>query len=74
LANRDFTRDFFNVVVGIVWQVALTATGIYIVIRDYESLTWSVGIILVTSAVLKRTWYDKLVDYPTDLVGKELTS
>src|SRR5690606_18335688 len=36
LANRDFKRDFFNVVVGMVWQVALTATGIYIVIRDYE--------------------------------------
>lgn len=67
-ANRNFRRDMFNVVVGIVWQVCLTAIGIYIVLRDYEALAWSVGITLVTSAILKRNWYDKLRDYPADTI------
>jgi SSS family solute:Na+ symporter len=66
-SNRDFRRDLFNVVIGIVWQIGLTALGIYIVLRDYESLTWSLGIVLLTSAILKRTWYDKLIDYPADM-------
>ncbi len=67
LANRDFKRDAFNVVVGIVWQVALTAAGIYIVLQDYRSLAVTIAIILATSWILKRSWYDQLVDFPPDL-------
>ena len=33
----------FNVVVGIVWQTALTATGIFIVLRDVRALAISVA-------------------------------
>ena len=32
--NPDFWRDMFNIVVGIVWQVALVALPIYIVTRS----------------------------------------
>jgi SSS family solute:Na+ symporter len=67
ISNRDFRRDLFNVVIGIVWQIGLTALGIYIVLRDYESLIWSIGLVLLTTAILKRTWYDKLADYPADV-------
>jgi hypothetical protein len=67
VANRDFKRDAFNVVVGIVWQVALTAAGIYIVLQDFRSLAVTIGIILGTSWILKRSWYDQLVDFPADL-------
>jgi solute:Na+ symporter, SSS family len=67
VANRDFRRDMFNVAIGITWQIGLTATGIYIVLRDFESLAWTIGVVLVTSSILKRNWYDKLVDYPPDI-------
>lgn len=66
-ANRDFARDMFNVVVGTIWQTALVATGIYIVLQDFTALAICVGLILVTSAILKVNWYDKMEDYPADL-------
>ena len=57
--NPDFLRDMFNVTVGIVWQVALVALPIYIVIR--HSNAWiAFAVVLVTSAILKFTWYDHL--------------
>jgi Na+/proline symporter len=69
VANCDFKRDVFNVVVGIVWQTALTATGIYLVLQEWSKVAFCVGIILLTSAILKFTWYDRLEDYPADLKG-----
>jgi solute:Na+ symporter, SSS family len=67
VSNRDFPRDAFNVAIGIVWQIGLTALGIYIVLRDYQAMIWSFGVVVITSSILKRTWYDKLADYPADV-------
>jgi len=58
--NRDFGRDMFNIVVGIVWQVSLVALPLYIVLQQYGRASFTLAIILGTSAVLKRTWYDHL--------------
>lgn len=63
-ANKDFKRDMFNIFIGIVWQTALTAAGIYLVIQDYNYLIISAAIILITSLILKFSWYDNLQDYP----------
>jgi solute:Na+ symporter, SSS family len=57
--NPDFLRDMFNVVVGICWQIALVALPIYIVIQDSRALV-ALAVVLVTSAILKFTWYDHL--------------
>ena len=67
VANGAFRRDMFNVVVGIVWQTALTATGIFIVLRDVRALAISVGLVLVSAVILKVNWYDRLEDFPADL-------
>ncbi|MEO7179850.1 MAG: sodium:solute symporter family protein [Gemmatimonadaceae bacterium] len=67
VANGAFKRDMFNVAVGIVWQTALTATGIFIVLRDVRALSISVLLVAVTATILKFSWYDKLEDYPADL-------
>ncbi|HEU5403081.1 MAG TPA: sodium:solute symporter family protein [Terriglobales bacterium] len=58
--NRDFWRDAFNVVVGVVWQVSLVALPIYIVIQKFTSAFGCFVIVVVTSIVLKFTWYDHL--------------
>ena len=58
--NRDFWRDAFNVVVGIVWQVSLVALPIYVVIQKFSSAIGCFAIVLVTSIILKFTWYDHL--------------
>ena len=34
-ANHDFGRDAFNILVGIVWQIAMVAMPMYLVIQQY---------------------------------------
>ncbi len=63
-ANHYFKRDMFNVLVGIVWQTALTAAGIYLVIQEYSYLLICIVVIIVTSVILKVSWYDKITDTP----------
>lgn len=58
--NKDFGRDVFNLAVGIVWQVSMVALPIYLVIRDTDKMLISLAVFVVTSAILKFTWYDKL--------------
>jgi hypothetical protein len=65
--NPDFLRDMFNVVIGIAWQTSLVALPIYVVIRNYNNAGIALGIILVTSATLKFTWYDHLKKIETEM-------
>jgi len=58
--NRDFSRDCINVMVGIVWQLSMVAMPIYIVLRQWNWVGLIAGIFVVTSAILKFNWYDKL--------------
>lgn len=58
--NRDYLRDAFNVLVGIVWQTAFVALPIYVVIQNWRAAAIATSIIVVTSTILKRTWYDRL--------------
>ncbi len=60
--NRNFKRDMFNVAVGIVWQTSLVALPIYLVIHESSSMFVTLAIVLVTSAILKFTWWDTLDD------------
>ena len=58
--NTDFMRDMFNVVVGIVWQIALVVLPMYVVIWELKRAAITLAIVLATSAILKFTWYDHL--------------
>jgi Na+/proline symporter len=58
--NKDFLRDMFNIVVGIVWQIALVALPLYIVIREFRRAVITLAVVLGTSAILKFTWFDHL--------------
>ena len=58
--NKDFWRDMFNVVVGIVWQVSLVALPCYFVIQKFSAALVTVAIVAVTSIALKFTWYNHL--------------
>ncbi|REL24954.1 sodium:solute symporter [Rhodohalobacter sp. SW132] len=64
--NKDFKRDMVNVVVGIIWQTALTATGIFLVIQEYTYFMMCVAVVLASMAFLKTNWYDNLEDYPDE--------
>ena len=69
--NKDFLRDMFNIVVGIVWQIALVALPLYIVIKEFQRAAITLAVILGTSAILKFTWFDHLAvrEVETDLAA-----
>ncbi|MET2984602.1 sodium:solute symporter family protein [Aureibaculum conchae] len=58
--NLDFKRDSFNVVVGIVWQMAQVVIPIYFMLRENtEMLIWC-AILILTSYLLKKYWWNNL--------------
>lgn len=58
--NRKFARDAWNVGVGIVWQLTLTALPIYIVIRQWGWAAGTLVLLVITTLILKLTWFDQL--------------
>ena len=58
--NKDFGRDMFNIVVGIIAQTALVIFPIYIVLKRMLPLGISIAIIVVCLIIMKRTWWDRL--------------
>ncbi|MBN2269618.1 MAG: Na+:solute symporter [Sedimentisphaerales bacterium] len=59
-ANKNFGRDAFNVAIGIVWQLTLNVIPICLVIRQFRTMWISIGVLAVTSVIMKFTWYDTL--------------
>ena len=60
--NKDFGKDMFNVLVGIVWQTSLVALPVFFVIGEYKWGLINVGVLIVTSVILKFNWWNKLTD------------
>lgn len=58
--NKDFLRDAFNVVVGVIWQTAFIVLPIYLVTRSWFGAISATATVVVTSLILKFTWYNKL--------------
>ena len=63
--NPHFGRDMLNVVIGVAWQTALTAGGVYLVVRDFTGLGVALLVVALAMLVLKRTWWDQLEE-PVD--------
>lgn len=53
-------RDMINVFFGTVWQTALRIIPIFLIIFDYTAAGISLGLVLLTTYILKKNWYDKL--------------
>jgi SSS family solute:Na+ symporter len=58
--NRNSGRDCTNVLVGIVWQLCLTALPIYLVLRHWPWVGGILATLAVTTLFIKFNWYDKL--------------
>ncbi|MAT71647.1 MAG: sodium:solute symporter [Planctomycetaceae bacterium] len=72
--NRNCGRDMLNCLVGMAWQTALTAVGVFLVLQDYRKLAVSLGVVAAGSAFLKFNWLDRIEDYPADLPQSEMAS
>jgi len=60
--NHDFWKDMFNIVIGISWQVSLMAFPVFLVIREWPSFFIAVSVTVVTTIILKFTWWNRLKD------------
>lgn len=60
--NRDFLKDMFNIVIGIAWQLSLMVFPIFLVLREWTPFIISTSIMIVTSVILKFSWWNKLKD------------
>jgi SSS family solute:Na+ symporter len=60
--NRDFWRDMFNIIVGVTWQISLMVFPVFLVLREWTPFYVSTGIMIVTSVILKFSWWNKLKD------------
>ena len=58
--NRDFGRDCFNIVIGLIWQITLVALPMYIVIKEPSGIIYTGIVLVITSVILKKNWLDKL--------------
>jgi len=58
--NRNFKRDMMNCSVGIAWQMSMVVMPIYLVIREFISMSIAFVVFAATTVFLKIYWYDKL--------------
>jgi SSS family solute:Na+ symporter len=65
-ANPYFTRDMFNVVVGVIWQTSMVAAPIFLVIQHWPEFILSLSVTAITSLLLWKYWWKTLEDYPAD--------
>jgi len=58
--NRDCARNWVNIVVGIVWQLSIFTTPIYLVTRNWPWFWVCLSVFVAAITFLKFNWYDKL--------------
>ncbi|MDO3383210.1 sodium:solute symporter family protein [Gilvimarinus algae] len=64
--NREFGRDCANVLVGIIWQTAMVAAPIFMVIQHWFEFAVAVAVVALCSLFLWKFWWCNLRDYPAD--------
>jgi len=61
-STTSFKRDAFNVVIGMIWQMAQVVIPMYFMIKNNTQLAiWTI-IFFVSSYLLKKFWWDRLND------------
>ncbi len=60
--NRDFPKDMFNIVIGIIWQTSLVTFPVFLVLREWISFALALIITIITTIILRFTWWKKLKD------------
>jgi hypothetical protein len=61
-SDANFKRDMFNIFIGIIWQTSLVVLPLYIVIREKKSMFEAITVLVITSLILRKTWWSKITD------------
>lgn len=59
-ANKSFSRDMFNVAVGVLAQTLLVVIPLYLILHENLPLYISIAALVVCVFILKKNWWDKL--------------
>jgi hypothetical protein len=63
VGNRNFRRNAFNIVLGMIAQLCLTLLPMYIVLGLGLPLLINTALLLIIIIILKKTWWDRLNEY-----------
>jgi len=58
--NKNFTRDIFNVIIGIIWQTSIVIIPIALVTQEHLIFTIALCVVVFMSILLKFTWWNNL--------------
>ncbi|MCF0071351.1 Na+:solute symporter [Dyadobacter sp. CY261] len=58
--NRHFSRDIFNVAIGIIAQTAITAIPVFFILKIPAGINIAIALFVISSVVLWKTWYKNL--------------
>lgn len=58
--KSSWKRDSLNIINGIIWQLSLVLMPIYLVIKKFDNFTIALVIMVITSVLLKKFWYNKI--------------
>jgi len=58
--NTNFKADMLNIIIGIIWQTAIIAIPVFVVLRQWWPASLAILLTAITSTILKFTWWDKL--------------
>ncbi len=62
VSDANFKRDMFNIVIGIAWQTSLVMLPLFLVLRDSVPAFEAITVLVITSLVLRRTWWRHITD------------
>jgi solute:Na+ symporter, SSS family len=63
MGNRNFRRNGFNIVLGMIGQLCLTLLPMYVILWLKGPLFITVILLVIIIGVLKKTWWDRLNEY-----------
>jgi Na+/proline symporter len=61
--NKNFRRNSFNIILGIIGQLCLTLLPMYIILWLKGPLLITVVLLAIIIGVMKKTWWDRLNEY-----------
>lgn len=61
--NKNFRRNWLNIVLGIIGQLCLTLLPMYIILWLKMPLLITVVLLVIILGVMKKTWWDRLNEY-----------
>jgi solute:Na+ symporter, SSS family len=63
VGNKNFRRNGFNIVLGMIGQLCLTLLPMYVILWLKGPLLITVVLLVLIIGVLKKTWWDRLNEY-----------